>query len=107
MGDGVHAPARNLSMLQEYKKHAAERATQGIPPLPLSAAQTNELISLLEAPPANQAAGFVELFGERVPAGVDDAAYVKAGFLAALAKGTAKSTVIDRARAVELLGTML
>src|SRR6188472_3925424 len=94
-------------MLEEYKKHAAERATQGIPPLPLSAAQTAELVKLLDAPPPTQAAELLELFVERVPAGVDDAAYVKAGYLAALSKGTAKSTVISRASAVELLGTML
>jgi len=94
-------------MLEDYKKHVAERAAQGIPPLPLSAAQTNELVKLLEAPPPAIAEELLGLLVERVPAGVDDAAYVKAGYLAAVAKGTAKSTVISRARAVELLGTML
>jgi len=100
-------PRKEPIMLEDYKKHIAERAAQGIPPLPLSAAQTNDLVKLLEAPPPAIADELLTLLVERVPAGVDDAAYVKAGYLSAVAKGTAKSTVISRARAVELLGTML
>ncbi|MDZ7891661.1 MAG: bifunctional aconitate hydratase 2/2-methylisocitrate dehydratase [Rhodoferax sp.] len=94
-------------MLQAYRDHVAERAALGIPPLPLSAKQTGELIELLKAPPAGEEATLVELITHRVPAGVDDAAKVKASYLAAVAHGTEKCSLITRARATELLGTML
>jgi aconitate hydratase 2/2-methylisocitrate dehydratase len=94
-------------MLQAYRLHVAERAAQGIPPLPLSAPQTAALIELLKAPPAGEEAALVELITHRVPAGVDDAAKVKASYLAALAHGTETCTLIDRKKATELLGTML
>ena len=94
-------------MLQAYRQHAAERAALGIPPLPLSATQTAELIELLKAPPAGEEATLVELITHRVPAGVDDAAKVKASYLAALAHGTEVCALISRQRATELLGTML
>ena len=94
-------------MLQAYRHHVAERAALGIPPLPLSAKQTAELIELLKAPPADEASMLVELITHRVPAGVDDAAKVKASYLAAVAHGTEICTLIDRQRATELLGTML
>ena len=94
-------------MLQAYRQHVAERAALGIPPLPLSAKQTAELIDLLKAPPAGEGEFLVELLTHRVPAGVDDAARVKAAYLAAVAKGTEKSALISRAKATELLGTML
>ncbi len=94
-------------MLQAYRQHVAERAALGIPPLPLSAQQTAELIELLKAPPAGDEATLVELITYRVPAGVDDAAKVKASYLAALAHGTQSCPLIDRVRATELLGTML
>jgi aconitate hydratase 2/2-methylisocitrate dehydratase len=94
-------------MLQAYRDHVAERATLGIPPLPLSAKQTGELIELLKSPPAGEEATLVELITHRVPAGVDDAAKVKASYLAAVAHGTEKCALISRARATELLGTML
>ncbi|HET6598459.1 MAG TPA: bifunctional aconitate hydratase 2/2-methylisocitrate dehydratase, partial [Burkholderiaceae bacterium] len=94
-------------MLQAYRQHVAERAALGIPPLPLSATQTAELIELLKAPPAGEEATLLELLTHRVPAGVDDAAKVKASYLAALAHGTEKNALIDRAKATELLGTML
>ena len=94
-------------MLQAYRQHAAERAALGIPPLPLSAKQTAELIELLKAPPKGEEAMLVELITHRVPAGVDDAAKVKASYLAAVAHGTEKTPLIDRQRATELLGTML
>ena len=94
-------------MLKAYRLHAAERAALGIPPLPLSAAQTAALIELLKAPPAGEEATLVELITQRVPAGVDDAAKVKASYLAALAHGTEACALIGRARATELLGTML
>ena len=94
-------------MVQAYRDHVAERAALGIPPLPLSAKQTGELIELLKAPPAGEEATLVELITHRVPAGVDDAAKVKASYLAAVAHGTEKCALISRARATELLGTML
>ncbi len=94
-------------MLEAYRAHAAERAAQGIPPLPLSAEQVGELVELLKAPPAGEADFLLDLLVNRVPPGVDDAAYVKAAFLADITKGSATCDLIDKARAVELLGTML
>jgi aconitate hydratase 2 / 2-methylisocitrate dehydratase len=94
-------------MLKSYRDHVAERAALGIPPLPLSAKQTGELIELLKAPPAGEEATLVELITHRVPAGVDDAAKVKASYLAAVAHGTEQCALISRERATELLGTML
>ena len=94
-------------MLQAYRDHVAERAALGIPPLPLSAKQTGELVELLKNPPAGEEATLVELITHRVPAGVDDAAKVKASYLAAVAHGTEKCPLISRAQATELLGTML
>jgi aconitate hydratase 2/2-methylisocitrate dehydratase len=94
-------------MLEAYRQHVQERAEQGIPPLPLNAGQVAELVTLLKEPPVGEEAALLELLTERVPPGVDEAAYVKAGFLAALAKGEASSPLIDKRRAVELLGTML
>jgi aconitate hydratase 2/2-methylisocitrate dehydratase len=94
-------------MLKSYREHVAERAALGIPPLPLSAKQTGELIELLKAPPIGEEATLVDLITHRVPAGVDDAAKVKASYLAAVAHGTEKCALISRARATELLGTML
>ncbi|MGB5254692.1 MAG: bifunctional aconitate hydratase 2/2-methylisocitrate dehydratase [Sedimenticolaceae bacterium] len=94
-------------MLEAYRQHSEERAAQGIPPLPLSAEQVNELVALLKTPPAGEAQALVELLTDRVPPGVDEAAYVKAGFLAAVAQGEAASPLINRRKAVELLGTML
>ncbi|SIS36581.1 bifunctional aconitate hydratase 2/2-methylisocitrate dehydratase [Insolitispirillum peregrinum] len=94
-------------MLEAYRQHAAERAALGIPPLPLSAQQTEQLITLLENPPKGEEETLVDLLTHRVPAGVDDAAKVKAGFLAAVAKGLESSPLISRVKATELLGTML
>ncbi len=94
-------------MLNSYRTHVAERAALGIPPLPLSAKQTAELIELLKAPPAGEEALLVDLITHRVPAGVDDAAKVKASYLAAVAHGTEQCSLISRERATELLGTML
>jgi aconitate hydratase 2/2-methylisocitrate dehydratase len=94
-------------MLQAYRDHVAERAALGIPPLPLSAKQTAELIELLKNPPKGEETTLVDLITHRVPAGVDDAAKVKASYLAAVAHGTEKCALISRARATELLGTML
>ncbi|WP_028917699.1 bifunctional aconitate hydratase 2/2-methylisocitrate dehydratase [Pseudoxanthomonas sp. J35] len=94
-------------MLEAYRHHVAERAALGIPPLPLSAQQTAEVIELLKNPPAGEEQFLVDLLTHRVPAGVDDAAKVKASYLAALAFGSEKNPLISRARATELLGTML
>ena len=94
-------------MLKAYREHVAERATLGIPPLPLSAKQTGELIELLKSPPQGEEATLVDLITHRVPAGVDDAAKVKASYLAAVAHGTEKCALISREKATELLGTML
>ena len=98
-------------MLQTYRIHAAERAALGIPALPLSARQTAELIELLKNPQPLSTLGddtaLVELITHRVPAGVDDAAKVKASYLAAVAHGSEKCTLISRQKATELLGTML
>ncbi len=94
-------------MLEAYREHVAERAAEGIDPKPLSAEQVNELVELLKAPPAGEENFILDLITNRVPPGVDDAAYVKAAFLAAVAKGDTVSPLIDKAKATELLGTML
>lgn len=94
-------------MLESYRAHVAERAALGIPPLPLSAKQVEELIGLLKNPPQGEEQALVELITHRVPAGVDDAAKVKAEFLAKLAKGEESCALISKAKATELLGTML
>ncbi len=94
-------------MLDSYREHVAERAALGIPPLPLSAQQTADLIELIKNPPAGEEAFLLELLTHRVPAGVDDAAKVKASYLAAVALGSETCGLISRERATELLGTML
>ncbi|MCU0734175.1 MAG: bifunctional aconitate hydratase 2/2-methylisocitrate dehydratase [Methylotetracoccus sp.] len=94
-------------MLAEYRQHVAEREAQGLVPKPLNAAQTAALVQLIKNPPAGEASVLIDLLTHRVPAGVDDAAYVKAGFLAAIAKGDDSSPILDPVRATELLGTML
>ena len=94
-------------MLEAYRKHVEERAAIGVPAKPLDADQTASLVELLKNPPAGEEAFILDLLENRIPAGVDQAAYVKAGFLAALAKGEASSPLITPVKAVELLGTML
>ncbi len=94
-------------MLEEYRKHVEERATEGLPALPLNAEQVAGLVELLKAPPAGEEDTLMELLVERVPPGVDEAAYVKAGFLADVAKGQAQSPLLSKSKATELLGTML
>ncbi|SDC62162.1 aconitase [Cupriavidus sp. YR651] len=94
-------------MLDIYRAHVAERAALGIPPLPLTAKQTAELIELIKNPPAGEEKTLLDLITYRVPAGVDDAAKVKASYLAAVALGKESTSLISRARATELLGTML
>jgi len=94
-------------MLQAYRQHAAERAALGIPPLPLDAKQVSELIELIKNPPAGEAEFLLDLLTHRVPPGVDDAAKVKASFLAAVAHGELQVGLIGKAKATELLGTMV
>ncbi len=94
-------------MLEAYRKHVEERAAEGVVPKPLDAAQVSELVELLKNPPAGEEEFIVDLIENRVPPGVDEAAYVKAGFLAAVAKGETECPLIDRKRATFLLGTMM
>src|ERR1700752_2302874 len=94
-------------MLKNYRDHVAERAALGLPPLPLTAQQTAEVIELLKSPPAGEEAFLLDLLTHRVPPGVDDAAKVKASFLAAVAHGDVNLASISRQRATELLGTMV
>ena len=94
-------------MLQAYRQHASEREALGIPPLPLDPQQTADVIELLKAPPAGEEQFLLDLLVNRVPAGVDEAAKVKASYLAALAFGSEKNALISAERATELLGTML
>ncbi|QZN95047.1 bifunctional aconitate hydratase 2/2-methylisocitrate dehydratase [Symbiopectobacterium purcellii] len=93
-------------MLEEYSKHVADRAAQGIVPKPLDASQMAALVEALKKPPVGEEEVLLDLLVNRVPPGVDEAAYVKAGFLAAVAKGEAHSPLISPEKAVELLGTM-
>lgn len=93
-------------MLKEYREHVAERAATGVVPKPLDAAQMAALVELLKSPPAGEEALLLDLLTNRVPPGVDEAAYVKAAFLAALVKGEAHSPLVSADKALELLGTM-
>ena len=94
-------------MLEAYRKHVEERAAEGVVPQPLSPEQTADLVELLKNPPKGEEDFILDLLTNRIPAGVDQAAYVKAGFLAAITKGEASSPLIDKVKATELLGTML
>ena len=93
-------------MLEAYRKHVEERAALGVVPLPLDEKQTAELVALLKNPPAGEDAFLLDLLENRSPPGVDQAAYVKAAFLADVAKGKASSPLISREHATRLLGTM-
>ena len=93
-------------MLESYRQHLAERAAQGVAPKPLSADQVAGLVELLKNPPVGEEEVLLDLLANRIPPGVDEAAYVKAGFLAAVAKGETLSPVVSAELAVELLGTM-
>ena len=94
-------------MLNAYRQHVAERAAEDVVPKPLDAPQTAALIELFKNPPSNETDFILDLLANRIPAGVDEAAYVKAGFLAAIAKGENTSPILTAERATELLGTML
>ncbi|MDX1551398.1 MAG: bifunctional aconitate hydratase 2/2-methylisocitrate dehydratase [Marinobacter sp.] len=93
-------------MLEAYREHVAEREALGIPPKPLNAEQTAALVELLKNPPAGEEETLVYLLENRIPPGVDEAAYVKAAFLSAIVKGEATSPLIDKKKAVQLLGMM-
>ncbi|WP_087507132.1 bifunctional aconitate hydratase 2/2-methylisocitrate dehydratase [Neiella marina] len=93
-------------MLDAYRSHVEERASQGVVPKPLNAEQTAQLVELIKTPPAGEEDFLLELLSQRVPPGVDEAAYVKAGFLAAVAKGEASSPILSAEQATEWLGTM-
>lgn len=93
-------------MLEKYHQHVAERAATGVVPQPLSADQAAELVQLLKNPPAGTEAELLTLLADRIPPGVDEAAYVKAAFLADIAKGKAQSPILSAEKATELLGTM-
>ena len=94
-------------MLEAYRKHIEERAAEGIVPKPLDSQQTADLVELLKNPPAGEEDCILDLITNRIPPGVDEAAYVKAGFLSAMVKGEASSPLIDKKEATRLLGTML
>ncbi|MGF1738536.1 bifunctional aconitate hydratase 2/2-methylisocitrate dehydratase [Photobacterium satsumensis] len=93
-------------MLEAYRKHVEERAAEGVVPKPLDAEQVAALVELLKTPPTGEEAFLLDLLENRIPPGVDEAAYVKAGFLAALTKGEAQSPIVSKEKAAELLGTM-
>ena len=93
-------------VLEAYRQQVEERAQQGIPAKPLTAEQTAELVELLKNPQAGEEEFILDLFTNRIPPGVDEAAYVKAGFLTAIVRGEAASPLIDKTHAVKLLGTM-
>ena len=94
-------------MLKAYRDHVAERAALGIPPLPLTALQVADVIELIKNPPQGEDAFLLDLITHRVPPGVDDAAKVKASFLSAVAHGDISVALISKAKATELLGTMV
>ena len=93
-------------MLEAYRKHVAERAAEGVVPRPLDAEQVAGLVELLKNPPQGEDAVILDLLENRIPPGVDEAAYVKAGFLTAITKGDVESPLVSKAKAAQLLGTM-
>jgi aconitate hydratase 2/2-methylisocitrate dehydratase len=93
-------------VLEAYRQHVEERAALSIPPKPLDAEQVAGLVELLKNPPAGEEATLVDLISNRVPPGVDEAAYVKAGYLSAIVKGEESCALISKEEAVKLLGNM-
>ncbi|MEH6531069.1 MAG: bifunctional aconitate hydratase 2/2-methylisocitrate dehydratase [Photobacterium frigidiphilum] len=93
-------------MLEAYRKHVEERAAEGVVAQPLNAEQVAALVELLKTPPTGEESVLLELLENRIPPGVDEAAYVKAGFLAAITTGDATSPIVSKEKAAELLGTM-
>jgi aconitate hydratase 2/2-methylisocitrate dehydratase len=101
------APLPPADLLPAYRAAAAEREALGVPPLPLTAQQAQALTELLQVPPVGEEAFLLELLSERIPPGVDEAAYVKASWLAAVARGEASSPLVSPVEAVRLLATMI
>jgi aconitate hydratase 2/2-methylisocitrate dehydratase len=99
-------PTGEIAVLEGYFEHVKARAEEGLPPLALDATQTAELVELLKNPPAFAEAFLFDLISNHVPAGVNDAAYIKAGFLSAIVRGDACSPIIGKQRATELLAAM-
>jgi len=93
-------------VLEAYRKHVEERAAEGVVPKPLDAEQVAGLVELLKNPPQGEEAFILDLLENRIPPGVDEAAYVKAGFLTAITKGEVSSPLVSKEKAAELLGTM-
>ena len=102
-----HLPRTSISMLNAYSKLAAEREAQGVPALPLTAEQTKDLTQLLENPPTDERQFLLHLLIDRIPPGVDEAAYVKATWLSAVAQGNTISPLVTPLEATRLLGTMV
>ena len=100
-------PTDPSSFLPAYRAAAAEREALGIPPLPLDAPQAQALTLLLETPPAGEEKALLELLSERIPPGVDEAAYVKADWLSAVAQGQRTSPLVSPLEATKLLATMI
>jgi aconitate hydratase 2/2-methylisocitrate dehydratase len=94
-------------VLESYRQHVSERAAEGLPPLALDVSQVAELVELIKNPPTGEGEFLMDLLVNRVPPGVDQAAYVKAAFLSDVAKGNVTCDLIDAVRATEILGTML
>jgi aconitate hydratase 2/2-methylisocitrate dehydratase len=94
-------------VLQKYRNHVIERAAEGLVPKALDAEQTAALVELVKNPPISEGDFLIDLLTNRVPAGVDEAAYIKAGFLAAVTKGETTSSILTPEKATQLLGTML
>ncbi|RLA74304.1 MAG: bifunctional aconitate hydratase 2/2-methylisocitrate dehydratase [Epsilonproteobacteria bacterium] len=96
-----------MSLIVKYKEHEKDRAKLGVPSLALTTEQTAELVELLKVSPIADESYVLDMFENKVPAGVDDAAYVKAAFLNDIVQGNTTSTAIDKIKAVKILGTML
>src|SRR5690554_3081954 len=103
---GTYQLMRVHIVLEAYREHVAERAALGIPPKPLNVEQTAALVELLKNPPAGEEETLVDLLENRIPPGVDEAAYVKAAFLSAIVKGESTSPLLSKEYAVKLLGMM-
>ena len=100
-------PLAPADLLPSYRQAALEREELGVPALPLNAAQASALTALLEQPPAEEGGFLLHLLSERIPPGVDEAAYVKASWLAAIAQGSSASPLVSPVQAVNLLATMI
>ena len=96
-----------MAFLNDYKAHTDERAALGVPPLALTAEQTADLVELLKASPITEQDYAMDIFENKIPAGVDDAAYVKAAFLNDVVQGNARCDAIDSIKACKILGLML